>query len=195
MIAKLDFDTSLIRPGLGILLLCVCGLASRAVSAEVRYLDPPLSCENLPIAECAARLTDAIGKKGMIGLGLRCGAAPASEGEEDQEVVFVAELVVEGGAAEQAGLARGDQIVAINGIRAVQSRIDELHRIDDVIYPGDRLSYTVLRGEGEVEIEVVAVPINTEIGQFQVGKELETIYGHEAAWTHFAEATSESGKE
>lgn len=159
-----------------------------SAAEEARYLDPPPSCEGSTLGECAEQLTEAIGKKGMIGLGLRCGAAPreGSSSGSEESVVFVAGLVVEGGAAAEAGLEQGDRIVAINGIRATAANIDELHRIDDVLYPGDRVRYTVLREGTEVEIEVVAVPINTEILRFQVNEELESIFGQEATWSYLA---------
>ena len=66
-----------------------------------------------------------------------------------------------GGAAARAGLRKGDQVVAINGIPTYYQ--EELGRLFDASHPGTNMEYTVLRGTGK---QVVRFRLDGRLSQF-----------------------------
>ncbi len=78
--------------------------------------------------------------------------------EKDGAAVFTS--VDNGGAAERAGIAPGDQAVALDGVRLTASNLDERLR---VCRAGDRMSISVFRGDELMtfDIELADAPADT----------------------------------
>ena len=69
---------------------------------------------------------------------------------------FRVEAVVPGGPAEQAGLAVGDRVVAVDGVAAGELRLPELRQRLKTSPPGTRVALRVARdGAGERQVELV----------------------------------------
>ena len=99
------------------------------------------------------------------------------EGLDDLKGVFIPD-VIEGGAADKAGIEAGDVITHINGVEVNQS--SELQEQISKYYPGDKIEVKLVRDGKEKEVKVTLLSKQgTEEISTSIAREEKTVLGAE----------------
>lgn len=125
-------------------------------------------CDSDAIA-CLKYMVDNLEGKGWLGVEL--------SGDESLEVLNV----VENSPAETAGIRVGDLFVALNSVRYASATDDARAEAKRALVPGNRVTVTLSRDGGEIDVEVVAGKVPDSVLAQWIGNHMLHQHRHQIA--------------
>lgn len=152
----------MIRRSVPVIIIAVLVLAAAPVLAGGDH------CKGSP-EDCVKKLHAKLSAKGWLGV----------ETEKTADGRYQVTAVTPGSPAEAAGFRAGDVLVAMNGVEMSPANKEALAKAKQAVGPGSRVTYTVKRQGGTVELaatlrEMPREVIARYIGEHMLDEHLET---------------------
>lgn len=119
------------------------------------------ACSTLEDCPCVLEMVESSLGRGWVGIYM----------ESDGEGWVVTEVVPDG-PADAAGLAKGDRLMAMNGVPMSREREKDLAKIYKNMVPGSKLVYSVERGGSKKDIDITLGKLPEKILSVILGQQL-----------------------
>jgi S1-C subfamily serine protease len=116
---------------------------------------------NMSAEACKKEMAEAK-TRGWIGLEL-----------DESEAGMVVTAVVPDSPAQAAGFQKGDVLLALNGVTLNEANQEKVQAIRKNLHPGDSVTYTVKRGDGEARVSPKLAPWPEKVYQAMVEEHMK----------------------